>query len=144
MERDHSEHTQVALVLFQVGRYRAALEACDVLAMTGHPTTQRTANAHSLLYEESEECGNPPPPARWLTLRNTQTTSEQTASSWQLGVDGDITLQRMPASKLYPLPKLLLPRRFSPALCGFTFDQQQLILLLDANKLNLQALARQP
>jgi len=134
MDRDHHEQTQVALVLFWVGRYRAALEASHVLAMTDHPASLRTANAHSLLDEESSDA---PQPSRWLTLRDTQTVNDQAASTWQLGVDGDISLQQLPASMLYPLPKLLQSRRFSPALCGFTFEQEQLVLLLDANKLSL-------
>lgn len=131
--RDHQEQAHIALVLFQVGRYRAALEACHVLAMTDHPTALRIANAHSLLYEES---GDHPQPSRWLTLRDTQTASGQACSTWQLGVDGDITFQQLPANTLYPLPKLLQSRRFSTALCGFTYEQQQLVLLLDANKLS--------
>ncbi|NVF15140.1 hypothetical protein HUO07_13300 [Halomonas sp. QX-1] len=134
LEREHHEQAQVTLVLFWVGPYRAAMEACHVLAMTDHPTALRTANAHSLLYDESSD---QPQPSRWLTLRDTQTAKGQTASTWQLGVDGDISLQQLPASTLYPLPKLLQSRLFSPALCGFTFEQQQLVLLLDAGKLSL-------
>jgi len=134
LESEHHEQAQVALVLFWVGPYRAALEACHVLAMTEHPTELCTTNAHSLLYEGGD---HQPQPSRWLTLRDTQTTSAHAASTWQLGVDGDITLQHLPASTLYPLPKLLQSRRFSPALCGFTFEQQQLVLLLDAGKLSL-------
>jgi|TARA_R110000824_G_scaffold400686_1_gene608951 hypothetical protein len=110
------------------------MEACHVLAMTDHPTALRTANAHSLLYDESSD---QPQPSRWLTLRDTQTAKGQTASTWQLGVDGDISLQQLPASTLYPLPKLLQSRLFSPALCGFTFEREKLVLLLDANKLSL-------
>lgn len=134
LEREHHEQAQVTLVLFWVGPYRAAMEACHVLAMTDHPTALRTANAHSLLYDKSSD---QPQPSRWLTLRDTQTAKGQTASTWQLGVDGDISLQQLPASTLYPLPKLLQSRLFSPALCGFTFEQQQLVLLLDAGKLSL-------
>jgi len=134
LEREHHEQAQVALVLFWVGPYRAALEACHVLAMTARPTALLTANAHSLLYEGGD---HHPPPSRWLTLRDTQTASDHAASTWQLGVYGDLTLQHLPASTLYPLPKLLQSRRFSPALCGFTFEQQQLVLLLDAGKLSL-------
>lgn len=125
------EQAQVALVLFHIGRYRAAIEACHVLAMTDHPTALHTANAQSLLDEE----GNPAPPTRWLTLRDVQTASDK-QGTWQLGVSGDITLRQLPASSLYPMPKLLLSRRFSTALCGCTFDQQQLVLLLDAGKLS--------
>lgn len=129
-QRIHHEQAQVALVLFCVGPYRAALEACQVLAMTDQPTALRTANAQSLLDEE----GNPAPPTRWLTLRDAQIASDK-QDTWQLGVSGDITLRQLPANSLYPLPKLLLSRRFSMALCGCTFDQQQLVLLLDACKL---------
>ena len=75
------------------------------------------------------------PPNRWLTLRDAQAASDNN-STWQLGVSGDIMLQQLPANTLYPLPKLLLSRRFSTALCGLTFVQQQLVLLLDARKLN--------
>lgn len=132
MERDPSEQAQVALVLFRAGRYRAALEACHVLSITDHPTSLRTANAHSLLCAERDDA---PLPNRWLTLRDAPTASDKTASTWQLGVGGDISLQSLPASTLYPLPILLHSRRFSPALYGFSFAQQQLILLLDANKL---------
>jgi hypothetical protein len=120
----------VALVLFQVGPYRAALEACHVLAMTEHPSTARAINAHSLLYQGGE---HPQQPSRWLTLRDTQT-----ASTWQLGVNGEITLQQLPAKSLYPMPTLLQSRHHSPALCGVTFVGQQLVLLLDANKLSRQ------
>lgn len=103
-----------------------------MLAMTDHPTTLRTANAQTLLYEGGDHDS---PPSRWLTLRAAHTASDNN-SNWQLGVSGDITLQQLPANTLYPLPKLLLSRRFSTALCGCTFDQQQLVLLLDARKLN--------
>ncbi|MDQ7731957.1 hypothetical protein QT231_04565 [Halomonas sp. SpR1] len=130
--RDPHEQAQVALVLFHVGPYRAALEARHVLAMTDHPTALRTANAQSLLYAGSDPES---PPSRWLTLRDAQTVSDN-GGTWQLGVSGDFTLQQLPANTLYPLPKLLFPRRFSTALCGFTFDQQQLVLLLDARKLS--------
>lgn len=135
MPQRHGLHAQahVALVLFRVGPYRAALEACHVLAMTDHPTALRTANAHSLLYAEGDHDSQP---SRWLTLRDAQTTNPANNSTWQLGVSGDITLQQLPANTLYPLPELLLSRRFSTALCGLTFDQQQLVLLLDAHKLN--------
>lgn len=133
MGHDHHEQAQVALVLFRAGPYRAALEACHVLAMSDQPTALRTASAHSLL---DNECGDQPLPSRWLTLRDPQTANDQAASTWQLGVDGDIAIQQLPASTLYPLPKLLQSRRFSPALCGFTFEQEQLVLLLDANKLS--------
>ncbi|MBR2515096.1 MAG: hypothetical protein IKE45_14005 [Halomonas sp.] len=129
--RDHYEQAKVAMVLFRVGPYRAALEACHVLAMTDQPTALRSASAHSLLYEERNQ---PTPPSRWLTLRDAQVKSEKN-STWQLGVSGDITLRQLPANTLYPLPKLLRSRRFSMALCGFTFEQQQLVLLLDAHKL---------
>tara|TARA_R110002020_G_scaffold183331_2_gene379593 strand:- start:102 stop:554 length:453 start_codon:yes stop_codon:yes gene_type:complete len=131
-QRTHHEQAQVALVLFCVGPYRAALEASHVLAMTDHPTTLRTANAESLLYEGGDHDS---PPSRWLTLRDTQTASDH-QNIWQLGVSGDITLQQLPANTLYPLPKLLLSRRFSTALRGCTFDQQQLVLLLDARQLS--------
>jgi len=134
LEPEHHEQAKVALVLFWVGPYRAALEACHVFAMTERPTELRTTNAHSLLYEGGN---HQPQPSRWLTLRDTQAASDHAASTWQLGVDGDITLQHLPASTLYPLPKLLQSRHFSPALCGFTFEQQQLVLLLDAGKLSL-------
>ncbi|EHJ94795.1 hypothetical protein [Vreelandella boliviensis] len=127
------EQAQVALVLFHVGPYRVALEARHVLAMADHPTALRTANAHSLLYADGEHDS---PPSHWLTLRDAQKASDDN-STWQLGVSGDITLQQLPANTLYPLPKLLHSRRFSTALCGFTFDQQQLVMLLDARKLNL-------
>ncbi|MBT2773281.1 hypothetical protein J7J47_13720 [Halomonas sp. ISL-60] len=130
--RDPHEQAQVALVLFHVGPYRAALEAHYVLAMTDRPTTLRTANAHSLLYVGGDHDALP---SRWLTLRDPQTASDNN-STWQLGVSGDITLQQLPANTLYPLPKLLLSRRFSTALCGVTLDQQQLVLLLDARKLS--------
>lgn len=120
-------------MLFHVGPYRAALEARHVLSMTDHPTTSLTANAQSLLYAS----GDPPsPPSRWLTLRDAQATANGTNGTWQLGVSGDITLQQLPANTLYPLPKLLMPRRFSMALCGCTFNQDQLVLLLDARRLN--------
>ena len=133
LHHDHHEPAQVALVLFCVGPYRAALEACHVLAMTDHPTTLRTANAQTLFYEGGDHDS---PPSRWLTLRAAPTTSRENNSTWQLGVSGDITLQQFPNNTLYPLPKLLLSRRFSTALCGLTFDQQQLVLLLDARQLN--------
>jgi len=132
LHHGHHEQAQVALVLFCVGPYRAALEACHVLAMTDHPTTLRTANAQTLLFEGGDHDS---PPSRWLTLRDTQTTSDH-QHIWQLGVSGDITLQQLPVNTLYPLPKLLLSRRFSTALCGLTFDQQQLVLLLDARQLS--------
>lgn len=127
------EQAQVALVLFRIGPYRAALEACHVLSMTDHPAALRTANAHSLLYADGDHETSP---SRWLTLRDAQTTTNDSHSTWQLGVSGDITLQQLPANTLCPLPKLLLSRRFSTALCGCTFDQQQLVLLLDARKLS--------
>lgn len=127
------EQAQVSLVLFNVGPYRAALEASHVLAMTDHPTASRIAHAHSLLCEGDDHVS---PPSRWLTLRDAQTTDNEKNSTWQLGVDGDITLQQLPANTLYPLPTLLKYRRFTPALCGFTFEQQQLVLLLDAYKLS--------
>jgi hypothetical protein len=132
LHHGHYEQAQVALVLFCVGPYRAALEACHVLAMTDHPTALRTANAQTLLFEGGDHDS---PPSRWLTLRAARTASDDN-STWQLGVSGDITLQQLPANTLYPLPKLLLSRRFSTALCGLTFDQQQLVLLLDASQLN--------
>lgn len=119
------------MVLFHVGPYRAALEACHVLTMTEHPTALHTASAHSLLYISSDP---QPPPSRWLTLRDTSANGGK-SSTWQLGVSGDITLRHLPANTLYPLPKLLLSCRFSTALCGFTFEQRQLVLLLDACKL---------
>ncbi|MEH6641148.1 hypothetical protein [Vreelandella glaciei] len=128
---DQHAQAQVALVVFRVGPYRAALDARHVLAMTNHPTASHTANAQSLLDEDDDHA----PPTRWLTLRDAQTASDN-QNTWQLGVSGDITLQQLPANTLYPLPKLLLSRRFSTALCGLTFDQQQLVLLLDARKLN--------
>lgn len=131
-QRDHNEQPKVALVLFGAGPYRAALEACHVLAMTDHPTTTLTANAQTLLYESGDHAS---PPSRWLTLRDAHATTSEKNSTWQLGVSGDITLQQLSANTLYPLPKLLLSRRFSTALCGLTFDQQQLVLLLDARKL---------
>lgn len=127
---DQHDQAQVALVLFRVGPYRAALEACHVLAMTDHPTSSHTANAQSLLDDDGDHA----PPTRWLTLRAAQIASDK-QDTWQLGVSGDITLLQLPANSLYPLPKLLLSRRFSTALCGCTFDQQQLVLLLDACKL---------
>ncbi|OJA05710.1 hypothetical protein [Halomonas sp. QHL1] len=129
---DQHDQAQVALVLFRVGPYRAALEACHVLAMTDQPTSSHTANAQSLLDDEGDHA----PPTRWLTLRAAPTTNSENNSTWQLGVSGDITLQQLPANSLYPLPKLLLSRRFSTALCGCTFDQRQLVLLLDARKLS--------
>jgi len=130
-EKHHSQaQALVALVLFQVGPYRAALEASHVLAMTEHPSAARVIDAHSLLYQGDEP---PQQPSRWLTLRDTPT-----ASTWQLGVNGEITLQQLPAHSLYPIPTLLQSRRHSPALCGVTFVGQQLVLLLDANKLKLQ------
>ncbi|NYT71110.1 hypothetical protein HZU72_01540 [Halomonas sp. QX-2] len=132
LHRGHHEQAQVALVLFCVGPYRTALEARHVLAMTDHPTALRTANAQTLLYEGGD---HETPPNRWLTLRDAQAASDNN-STWQLGVSGDITLQQLPANTLYPLPKLLLSRRFSTALCGLTFHQQQLVLLLDARKLH--------
>jgi hypothetical protein len=132
LHRGHHAQPQVALVLFCVGPYRAALEACHVLAMTDHPTALRTANAQTLLYEGGD---HDTPSNRWLTLRDAQAANDNN-SIWQLGVSGDVTLQQLPANTLYPLPKLLLSRRFSTALCGLTFDQQQLVLLLDAHKLN--------
>lgn len=139
---------RVALVLFQVADYRVALEARHVLSMTDHPNAPRTAAAQALLYEAPLCETSPPPPTSWLTLRDAQ-------GQWQLGVNGEITLQQLPAASLYPLPALLAARRFSPALCGFAFDrsqsqlqfqlqsqqqsqlqfQQQLVLLLDARKL---------
>lgn len=119
------------MVLFRVGPYRAALEACHVLAMTDHPTVLRSASAHSLLYEGRNQ---QTPPNRWLTLHDAPANSGE-GSTWQLGVSGDITLRQLPTNTLYPLPKLLLSRRFSMALCGFTFEQQELVLLLDARKL---------
>jgi len=123
---------RVALVLFQVADYRVALEARHVLSMTDHPNTPRTSAAQALLYEAPlcETPTSPPstPPTSWLTLRDAQ-------GQWQLGVNGEITLQQLPATSLYPLPALLAARRFSPALCGFAFDQKQLVLLLDARKL---------
>lgn len=131
------------MVLFCVGPYRAAIEACHVLAMTDHPVALHTTNAHALLYESSAP---QPPPSCWLTLPHTQAGREPN-STWQLGVSGDITLQKLPANTLYPLPKLLLSRRFAAALCGFTFEQQQLVLLLDGRKLMplpSYPLARQP
>lgn len=134
MGNDHHKQAQVALVLFRVGPYRAALEACHVLAMTDRPTAQRTASARSLL---GNECADRPLPSRWLTLHDSQIPGAQTASTWQLGVDGDITLQKRRASALFPLPELLKSRHVSPALCGFTFEQKQLVLLLDAAKLSL-------
>ena len=128
----HNSQAQalVALVLFDVGPYRTALEACHVLDMTEHPSAARVINAHSLLYQEGE---HPQQPSRWLTLRDTPT-----ASTWQLGVNGEITLQQLPAKSLYPLPTLLQSRHHSPALCGVTFVGEQLVLLLDAKKLSLQ------
>lgn len=141
--QETSRQPQVALVLFCVGPYRAAIEACHVLAMTDQPAALHTTNAHSLLYESSAP---QPSPSGWLTLSHAQTGHEQT-TTWQLGVSGDITLQKLPANTLYPLPKLLLSRRFSAALCGFTFEQQQLVLLLDGRKLMpppSPSLTRQP
>lgn len=127
---DQQEQARVALVLFQVADYRVALEARHVLSMTDHPSTLRTATAQALLYETPlyETPLYETPPTSWLTLRDSQ-------GQWQLGVNGEITLQQLPATSLYPLPALLASRRFSPALCGFTFDQQQLVLVLDARKL---------
>lgn len=134
MPQRHGLHEQahVALVLFRVGPYRAALEACHVLAMTDHPTALRTANAQALLYEGGD---HDTPSNRWLTLRDAQAASDNN-STWQLGVSGDVTLKQLPANTLYPLPKLLLSRRFSTALCGLTFNQQQPVLILDARKLS--------
>jgi hypothetical protein len=132
MVRDHHEQAQVALVLFRIGPYRAAIEAQHVLSMTDYPTSLRTASAHSLLYKEGDA---QPADNRWLTLRNAQTGS-RAEHTWQLGVSGDITLQQLPANTLYPLPPLLNSRCFSTALCGVTFEQQQLVLLLDARKLS--------
>lgn len=122
----------VALVLFNVAHYRVALESRHVLSMQDHPSQRRAVNAQTLLYKNSTDPISQP--TYWLTLRDTQEGGQQ--DSWQLGVSGDITLQQLPASTIHPLPKLLHSRCFSPALCGFTFDQQQLVLLLDARKLN--------
>lgn len=122
----------VALVLFNVAHYRVALESSHVLSMQDHPSQQRAVNAQTLLYKNSTDPISQP--TYWLTLRDTQEGGQQ--DSWQLGVSGDITLQQLPANRLYPLPKLLLSRRFSTALCGCTFDQQQLVLILDARKLS--------
>ncbi|BBI64538.1 hypothetical protein HSBAA_58440 [Vreelandella sulfidaeris] len=69
-------------------------------------------------------------------MRDVENADSEKNGTWQLGVSGDITLQQLPANTLYPLPNLLKHRRFSPALCGVTFEQQQLILLLDASKLS--------
>jgi len=130
---DQQMQAQITLVLFSVGPYRAALEASHVLAMTDHPTALRTAYAHSLLHEADTPL---PPSCRWLTLRDVENADSEKNGTWQLGVSGDITLQQLPANTLYPLPNLLKHRRFSPALCGVTFEQQQLILLLDASILS--------
>ncbi|HSP32382.1 MAG TPA: hypothetical protein VLO13_10335, partial [Halomonas sp.] len=101
-----------------------------------HPSVLRAAHAHPLLYKTLPDYAYPPPTS-WLTLRDSQ-------GNWQMGVDGDVTLQQLPASSICPLPKLLQSRCFSPALCGFAFDQQQLVLLLDGRKLTPEPLAHQP
>lgn len=158
---DSDDSPYVALVLFNVAHYRVAIEANQVLSMSDHPSHSRTANAQALLYAAPNDPVSQP--TYWLTLRNSpmflqkhslqkeglkkeglQKQDLQKAglqqhnlpqNSWQLGVSGEIALQHLPATSIYPLPKLLLSRRFSPALCGITFAGQQLVLVLDARKL---------
>ncbi|MDQ7729002.1 hypothetical protein [Halomonas sp. SpR8] len=132
-DSDQQTTAHVALVIFQVAQYWVALEARYVLAMTDQPQGLLKANAQTLLHADA-----PPheqlPPDRWLTLNNRQ--RNDLTSTWQLGVNGDITLRQLPVTTMHPLPPLLQARRFTPALCGVAFDQHQLVLLLDARKLS--------
>lgn len=137
---DPQRQSCVALVMFQVAHFRVALEARHVLSMSDHPSQLRNFNAQSLLYSISTETVSPPD--YWLTLKNSLNNSQ--TEHWQLGVSGKITLQQLPAFSIHPMPKLLLSRRFSPALCGMTFVEQQLVLLLDAGKLAPAVLASHP
>lgn len=140
---DPPSQARVALVLFNVAHYRVALESRYVHSMHDHPSQKRAVNAQALLYKNPSVPISQP--TYWLTLRDVQKGGQP--DSWQLGVSGDITLQQLPVSTIHPLPKLLHSRCFSPALCGFTFDQQQIVLLLDARKLtpeSSRSLSRQP
>ena len=148
----HPHQGQLALVVFHVGPYRAALEARHVLTMTDAPSLPRTANAHTLLHA-SDKTERLAPPTRWLTLRVPSQADLQHLNVlppgvnrsdanrlWQLGVNDDITLQQLPTEVLYPLPALLRPRCFTDALRGVTFIQQQVVLLLDATRLTPPAI----
>ncbi|MBE0462040.1 hypothetical protein EI547_01020 [Halomonas sp. FME20] len=116
----------VPMVLFSAGAFRAALEARHVMSMSDQPRASRYIEAAALLFQHTA------PATHWLTLNDTE-------GSWQLGVSHPVTLHSFAASELHPLPPLLKARRPHAALCGATFEQQTLVLLLDAHLLTPQA-----
>lgn len=113
----------VSLVRCAAGTVHVALDARLVLAMGQCTDTPRRASLASLLGVSS------PPPSHWLTLRDAQ-------GRWQLGVNGDVTLETFPAHRLHKLPEVVAPRRHHPSLCGITLTTTQLVLLIDAQALS--------
>ncbi|MGP8291378.1 hypothetical protein ACT3OH_14030 [Vreelandella zhanjiangensis] len=124
---DSAQQGSVPMVLFNAGAFRAALEARHVVSMSDQPHAPRHTEAAALLFQYDG------PATHWLTLNDA-------SGSWQLGVNYPVTLRSFAASELYPLPPLMKARRLHPALCGVTFEQQTLLLLLDARLLTPQAI----
>jgi len=75
-----------------------------------------------------------PQTGRWqlLTLKGRQ-------DYWQLRFQGEVELTELPAPCLYPLPVLMEARKTWPAVKALVAYQQQLLVLLDALKLEDQA-----
>ncbi|WP_249977773.1 hypothetical protein [Vreelandella olivaria] len=122
----------VALVLFNAGTVRAAIEAHHILSMSDSPTTSRAASADALLLGMR----GVPAPTHWLTLQDSN-------GFWQLGVTGNVVLSRLSTTVLFPLPPLLAARHASPALCGLARHNKTFLLLFDGSMLTPE-LATQP
>lgn len=118
----------VPMVLFSAGGQRLALEARFVAGMTDTPSSGRSAEASALLFNLPVRA----PSTHWLSLHDA-------AGPWQLGVDQPVTLCALTARELFPLPPLIQARCCHPAPCGIAFEQQAVLVLLDARLLSPQA-----
>ncbi|MFI0473801.1 hypothetical protein ACGLWX_13890 [Halomonas sp. HMF6819] len=116
---------RVALVAFDAGPYRYALEASRVERQRLEIDTERHMAAATLLGASGHHA-----PKRWLTLNDRE-------GAWQLGVEGRVELIEWPAGTLHPLPPLVLARSTLPALCGVALDDHRVALwLLEADRLS--------
>lgn len=124
--------SHVALVLFNAGTVRVAIEAHHILSMSDSPTTSRTASADALLLGMSGVSA----PIHWLTLQDSN-------GFWQLGVTDNVALSRLSTTTLFPLPPLMAARHVCPALCGLALHNKTYLLLFDGSMLTPE-LATQP
>lgn len=124
-----SQHT--ALVVFNAGSARAAIEARHIMSMSEAKSSARTISAEALLLGAANSLA----PTQWLTLKDAH-------GPWQLGITGNLALSQLPTSALFPLPPLLASRHASSALCGLALAEQTLLLLFNGAALCPEAVGR--